>query len=113
MIENLLLNPICTIRQFAKFIGNLNAACPSVPYGNLYCKKFERAKFLALLFDDGDYDKLMRLETYLHDDLFWWQRNIIRAKKSFEIKNFDMEIFSDASLTGWGAASGNENYGGF
>lgn len=36
------------IREFAKFLGVLTSACPAIPYGWIYTKGFERAKFLAL-----------------------------------------------------------------
>ncbi|XP_067204322.1 uncharacterized protein [Linepithema humile] len=57
----------------------------------------------------------MPLPASLREDLLWWkavlknksQRNYIRSGR------FDIEIFSDASLTGWGAASGGARTHGF
>lgn len=69
MIDKVLVKSKCRIREFAKFIGNLITACPSVPYGPLYCKNFERAKMLALLINDGNYDQDLRIEKYISNDI--------------------------------------------
>lgn len=112
-IDNLLSKSDIKIRNFARFIGYLTSACPSVPYGPLYCKNFERARFMALLMNDGDYDQFMKVERYLDSDLHWWRNNISDAKRSIESLHFSKEIFSDASMTGWGAAYRGEKVGGF
>ena len=38
----------CKIRECAKFVGTLIAACPAIKYSFLYTKLFEKAKFSAL-----------------------------------------------------------------
>lgn len=74
----------------------------------LYTKRLEREKFLSLLENNNDYSAFMELSAHLQEDFLWWieifstpdQVNKIRSN------NFIREIFTDASLNGWGAACG-------
>lgn len=96
----------CSIQTFASMIGSLVSICPAVQYGLLYTKSFEREKFLALEKSSNDFSAEMELPPSLNEDFRWWlsilsdsqQKNFIRTG------NYILEIFSDASLTGWGAA---------
>lgn len=98
----------CTIRFFAEFIGLLTAACPAVSYGWMYTKLFEREKFLALDYTDN-YNKLMKLEESLKHDLLWWTNKIMTSFSPIRKNDYYLlEIFTDASSTGWGAACGNQ-----
>lgn len=103
----------CQIRVFARFVGTLTSACPAISYGWLYTKSFERQKYLALRDAQGNYDSLMNIPFTLSTDFDWWLTNIITAQKSLKPRNFDMEIFSDSSLTGWGLFCNGERSHGF
>lgn len=92
----------CKILDFAKFIGTLTSACPAVSYGWLYTKSFEREKYLALQKSHKNYDSHMTISSHLSEDFQWWLSTISSAKNSIKPLNFEIEIFSDASLTGWG-----------
>lgn len=101
----------CEIRKFASMIGSLISVCPAVQYGILYTKAFERQKFLALLDSGGDYSAKMIVPKILKEDFLWWirvlsdnnQKNVIRSGQ------YAREIFSDASLSGWGASCGSSS----
>lgn len=93
----------CKIRDLAQFIGTLVAAAPAVAYGLLYTKGLERAKFIALTESGGNFDSKMTLESSLKPDLDWWIRNIMITTNLIKQNKYEMEIFTDASLTGWGA----------
>ena len=93
----------CTIRSFAQFVGSIGACCPALPYAWLYTKQFEREKVRALARARGSYDALMSVPS-LPEDFKWWEAVLPSGSKSLESPPFDLEIFSDASLTGWGAA---------
>lgn len=103
----------CQIRNFARLIGLLVAACPAVPYGILYTKLLEREKFLALILSDNDFDQKMVIPSYLQEDLRWWLSVILFVKNPIRHSKFKKEIFSDASLSGWGAHCNRENVHGF
>lgn len=110
LVSKIAKKSACTIRDFASMIGSLNSICPAVRYGLLYTKKFEREKYLALLAAGGAYGAKMVLDAALKEDFNWWlgvlsdnsQANVIRTEC------YACEIFSDASLTGWGASCGDK-----
>lgn len=108
-IKNLHKMPI---RDFARYAGTLTAACPAVAYGWVYTKSIERAKYLALL-NNNDYDRTMEVPNYLREDLIWWEHNILLTYNPIRTFNYALEIFTDASTTGWGAACRSEKIGGF
>lgn len=97
----------CKIRDFAHFLGLLTSACPAVTYGWVYTKKFERCKYLALK-DNLDFDRLMSLPRDLHADFLWWETNILCAVNKLRRNDFNLELFSDASRSGWGAVCGEQ-----
>lgn len=100
------------IREFARFLGSLTAACPAMNYGWVHTKSLERAKYLALLKNNDNYDAYMYIPDNLCDDLYWWKNNILLAVGKIRDHNYDIELFTDASMTGWGAACGTESTGG-
>lgn len=101
------------IRELAEFVGTLVAACPAVKYGLLYTKNLERRKYLALAENKENYDKRMTLDSSALSDIHWWIKNTPSASNSIGIKHFDIEIFSDASLSGWGVVCNGENVHGW
>lgn len=92
----------CKIRLFAHLLGVLTSACPATTYGWVYTKKLERAKYLALKISNDNYNRVMQLPDDINTDLLWWNLNVIDAKKKISPKEFKLEIFSDASKSGWG-----------
>lgn len=92
----------CKIREMAHLVGILVAACPAVKYGVLYTKNLERGKFLALEKSNGNFDEWMTISENAKLDLDWWIRKIPVAANPIREERYKLEIFSDASLTGWG-----------
>ncbi|XP_067205411.1 uncharacterized protein [Linepithema humile] len=105
----------CKIRLLAIYIGSLISVCPAVQYGLLHTKVLEREKFLDLTASEDNFEAQIPLPVSIREDLLWWksifadcsQRNFVRSGR------WDLEIFSDASLTGWGAVCGEERTHGF
>lgn len=102
-----------TIQIFAQLIGLLVSACPAVKYGKLYTKSLEREKFLALQKNNQNYQAKMNLSQAVIEDLQWWKDSISSAYKEMNCTSFSIEIYTDASSTGWGAVSGVRNTFGF
>lgn len=102
----------CTIRQFAKLAGLLASSCPAIQYGWLYTKNIERCKYIALETANNNYDSYMTIPEYLIDDFKWWQTNIESSVNPIRDDYYCLEIFSDASKTGWGAACGEDRANG-
>lgn len=93
------------IRQFAKFIGILVSACPALKYGWLYTKAFEREKIQALKQNNMNYNA--KMTNPFHSDLGWWLNNT-NSKNDIKKDCFQLEIYTDSSLTGWGAHCNKE-----
>lgn len=103
LIHKFMNLPTCSIREFSQLIGVLVAACPSVKYGWLYTKSLERIKFLALQ-EHGTYEAKIKLPISILPDLRWWEHNVAQSNNTMRPKeNFELEIYTDASRTGWGA----------
>lgn len=101
-----------TIRNFARLVGTLTAACPAVQYGWIYTKSLERIKYLALLRND-DYDSYIHLPfEKTHIDLMWWLNASANSTCPIRSDNYDLEIYTDASKTGWGVACGGDTASG-
>lgn len=101
----------CKIRKFAQLIGLLVSACPAIEYGWLYTKQFERCKFLSLQ-GNQDYERYITLPRSLLPDINWWLNVIDHAVHKIRIDNYMLEIYSDASTTGWGAACNEQRASG-
>lgn len=101
----------CKIREFASFVGLLVSACPAIEYGWLYTKLFERIKFLNLQQDDN-YDRFMNIPQSILPDLTWWRKALPHSVNKIKLDSYDIEIFSDASTTGWGIACGEQRASG-
>lgn len=91
-------------------IGSLVSIFPAVQYSPLYIKRFEREKFLALESYPMEYSRRMLIPAYLREDFDWWLNVFSDNSQSNSIRSdsFACEIFSDASLTGWGASCDNQ-----
>lgn len=102
LVKKHLKLPTCTIREVSQLIGTLTSACPAIKYGWLYTKEIERQKYLALK-KSNSYETKVRLPDTILPDLRWWEQNIMNSENSMRPdENFKLEIFSDASRTGWG-----------
>lgn len=82
-------------------IGVLTSACPAIKYGWLYTKAMEREKFLTLNQNNGCFDAIMAVPRL--SEFSWWLYNIHHGFNEIKQDSFQLEIFKDASLTGWGA----------
>lgn len=99
----LLAQKHCKILKFAQFLGLLTSACPAVKYGWLYTKLFERTKFLALRSNSGNYNSKMLIPQEVKNEHKWWLGNTSYSSNSLKNDTFCLEIYTDSSLSGWGA----------
>lgn len=102
----------CKIREFAQLVGTLVSVCPAVEYGWLYTKEFERCKYLNLAKNLDDYESIMYIPEPCHDDFRWWIKVIDHSVHRITEDSYCIEIFSDSSTTGWGAACGEDTASG-
>ncbi|XP_051165692.1 uncharacterized protein LOC127284339 [Leptopilina boulardi] len=113
MIQSLLSRDRIKIQELMESIGVLVAACPAVAYGWLYYKNLEKLKRDSLHENQNNPNKKITLTEPAIEDLKWWDAEISTVKNKIRTSIFDLEIFSDASTTGWGATCGNRNAKGF
>lgn len=100
-----------SVRDLAKLIGTFNAFSVGTKWGNLFYKKLEREKFLAL----GrchDYDNMVTVSSEGKTEMSWWLSEERSIPKPILISKPVMTIFSDASLRGWGAHTNSCSTGG-
>ncbi|XP_008206124.3 uncharacterized protein LOC103316100 [Nasonia vitripennis] len=100
-LVNLKLDQKIKIRKFAKILGVVVSCCPAVEYSWLYTKASERVKFLALEANSGSYEKSMKISRHVLEELQWWKQLNNASICHIRNSNYELEIFSDASLTGW------------
>lgn len=111
-IKNFMSLSRCKIRVLAQLVGLLVSACPAIQYGYVYTKDLERCKYLALLNCDDDYDCFMNIPKYIHPELTWWLKAIRHNVNPIRDETYLLEIYSDASMSGWGLACGNKTANG-
>lgn len=103
----------CKIRDFAKFIGILGSCCLAVKYGWVHLEDFEREKYLALERNNDNFESLMEIPCHLSSDFEWWKNNSMTGYNLMRTNIFILEIFSDASTSGWGACCNDEKTHGY
>lgn len=106
-IEKIRSSNQCKIIELAQLLGQLVAACPAIEYGWLYTKIIENQKTFALQTNNENYNKTMYLTKEIISDLGWWSSNIPTGFNKIKLYNFQLEIFSDASRSGWGLVCNN------
>ncbi|KAJ8944526.1 hypothetical protein NQ317_006676 [Molorchus minor] len=83
--------------------GLLVSACPAIKYAKMYTRMLEREKYKALQRCGQNYNRVMSISDRARLDLNWWKRQVMHSKQEIKRDLFKLEIFSDASKTGWGA----------
>lgn len=101
-----------TIRDLAGIIGNLVAADPGVTLGPLHYKALEIERNDHLSRNHGNYEAVIQLSPEARNSLQWWASNIHSLSRPIQVAEPAFEIFTDASLIGWGARMGDQNTGG-
>lgn len=94
------------IKTVAELAGSLTSACPASRYGFLYTRSLEMDKTRSLIHSKGDYSAKMVVTYETRLDLEWWIKNLDSDWQYLQKPFPTIIITSDASLTGWGAHSG-------
>ena len=112
MAKKLAQKPVTTIRDLASLIGNVVAADPAVPLGPLRYKYLEIERNRLLSEHYGDYEATVSITKEARNKLQWWADHIHSLTKPIHLPDPDVEIFTDASMIGWGARCGDTATGG-
>ncbi len=100
------------IREVARVIGKIVASFPGVMYGPLYYRYLEWDKSQALKKEKGNFNAYMVLSPKAKSELHWWVSNVEGAYQTLDREAPQVQIFTDASLSGWGAECQGKSTGG-
>lgn len=104
---SLLLNREVSLLELSSFIGMVVAADPAVELAPVRYKYLEIVRNRGLATHHGDYNSPVHLDDHARDLIAWWVNNIDSQVKSLRSCPYQIEMFCDASLTGWGAVMGD------
>ena len=76
-------------------------------------KDLEREKMLTLRENNDNFEAVMTLSEKVQEDLAWWKSHIMLIYNPIRGYEYKIEIFSDASQSGWGTCCKDESSHGF
>ena len=100
-------------RELSWLLGKMTAMSQAIPPVPLFYRQLQRDLSVALERAHQSYDAPCKLSPGSREELDWWISHLERWNgKSLLSHQADMTIESDASLTGWGATTGDSQTGG-
>ncbi len=92
------------LRDISKILGNFAWAIHSIPFAQMHYRQIQDFHIKQLHKWDRDLSKRIILPAEARSNLDWWINNLqIVNGKPFFPRSPHLEIYSDASLSGWGA----------
>ncbi|KZS19016.1 Uncharacterized protein APZ42_014682 [Daphnia magna] len=87
--------------------GNFTWAIPTIPFAQSHYRSMQRSYITESKRSGGNLNEGCTILEDAKVDLEWWVKNLEKVNgKDFYPKIPDIEIYSDASLSGWGAIWG-------
>jgi hypothetical protein len=85
-------------------MGNFSWAIPAVPFAQAHYRKVQSDLIWMLGKNGGNFEKYLSLSEEARADLSWWVKSMDSSQGKIIFQGEpDIIIFSDASLSGWGA----------
>jgi hypothetical protein len=104
MCEKALSSGQVILRDVASILGNFTWAIPTIPFAQSHYRSMQRFYIVESQKALGNLNVRCCLSPESRLDLEWWVANLEKVNgKEFFPKIPDLEIYSDASMTGWGA----------
>ena len=100
------------IECVARVLDLMVSSLPAVQYGALHYRDLEMDKIRALRIQKGNYNRTMSISQKGKENRQWWLDNVETSFCDIGHPPVDAIIYSDASLTGWGAAMDEISTGG-
>ena len=113
LVKKFKLDQSYKIRKFAETLGFLISCCPAVNYGLVFTKACERLKFKSLSRNGDNYEGHLTINFDAFEELQCWKNVGSKSSNSIRFPVHTLEIYSDASKSGWGAGCNDESTGGF
>ena len=102
MCKSALAKGMVSLRTLAFIQGNFSWSIPAIPFSQSHYRRLQRFYISNEQRANSDLNTKVRLSPCARLDLKWWVTNIEKCSgKTFSPRDPDMEIFSDASLSGW------------
>lgn len=108
-IDTLLGMPYCTKHELLLLLGHFNFASRVILPGRSFV-----SYLLSIAYSVKDLHQIVKLDSHCHEDLNMWQKFLqewngvsLFYQPDFTT-NFDMKLFSDASLVGFGTIFGTQ-----
>lgn len=108
----LLLKGEVTLLDLSSFIGLAVASDPAIELAPLRYKYLEIFRNRELARYHGNYNSKIILDDHAWELIQWWIESVDYQVKSLRSSSPQLVMFSDASLTGWGAVMGDVKTGG-
>ncbi|KAK3881370.1 hypothetical protein Pcinc_014187 [Petrolisthes cinctipes] len=109
---SLLLKGGTSLHALAVFTGLTVASEPAVTLAPLRYKYLEIVRNKELVKNKGNYSAIINLDDHAKDLISWWIHKIDLQSKSLLYSPPQLELKTDACLTGWGAICGDAKTGG-
>ena len=105
LVNNLLKKSSVLMREVAQVLGKLSWTGAGVPWTPSHYRHLQRDYLRSGGASDDNLSKFISFSDSAREDLTWWRDNLAAGNgKKFWFSEPDVEIFSDASLSGWGAS---------
>ena len=109
--EDVLNKGTLSIREVAGLVGLMVAYAPAIDYGAAHIKFLEIDKNAALARCKGNFEGKMFISSRVREYIHWWLTHLQEVRK-IRLDSPELEIYTDASLEGWGALCGEIPIGG-
>lgn len=104
MCEKALSSGQVILRDVASILGNFTWAIPTIPFAQSHYRSMQRFYIVESQKALGNLNVRCCLSPESRLDLEWWVANLEKVNgKEFFPKIPDLEIYSDASMKGWGS----------
>ncbi|KAK7877982.1 hypothetical protein WMY93_031362 [Mugilogobius chulae] len=113
MGQRVLGSPLVPARQIMSLLGMMAAAHPVVRLGPLHMRRLQRWFSRLRLHPTMDKGKMVCASTAARVDIqYWLTPGLLSRGVPLGCVPFHTEVFTDASLTGWGGVLGQSSVGG-
>ena len=102
----------CSIRKLAQLLGIFVSCRVVVSHAPIFYKCSEIFKNQMLKLHGGNFESVVRIPQFVREDVSWWQENINCQVRYLIPHTPSLDIFTDASDTGWGAVCEGQKIGG-
>ena len=85
---------------------------PAIPFGGIHYRSLENDKIQALKTSRGNFDATMALSKLALSDIDWWISHLDDSFGYTSRSPPNLILYSNAFLSGWGAALGSVSSGG-